>query len=363
MPHLAEAASTQLVQILDPDGCLVADPPRISKADLVKMYETMALLRVLDERMMNLQRQGRIGFYGACTGQEAAVVGSGAAISRTDWIFPALREGGVLLMRGLPLVKYISMVFGNSLDPSKGRQMPCHYFDKERHQISWSSCVGTQIPHAVGVAWAAKYLKDKVVAVAYMGDGATSQGDFHVAMNFAGVFHTPTIFFCQNNHWSISVPFARQTASQSIAVKAKAYGFPGIRVDGNDLMAVYKVTKEAVERARNGEGPTLIEAFTYRMGSHSSSDDPRMYRDEKEVEIWAKKDPILRFRIYLESENIWNEKKENSLKDKLQEEITIATKEAEALPMPLNNTLFEDVFSEKTWQLKEQENEFKDLLR
>ena len=360
MPQrLAEKTETSLIRILDDNGNLIMQPPKLPSKKLIEMYEYMLLLRVLDERMMNLQRQGRIGFYGACTGQEAAVVGSGAAILSSDWVFPALREGGVLLMRGFPLSKYVSMIFGNASDASKGRQMPCHYFDKEKHQISWSSCIGTQIPHAVGAAWAAKYKKDDIIVMAYMGDGATSQGDFHVAMNFTGVLNTPTVFFCQNNQWSISVPVSRQTHSESIAIKAKAYGFPGVRVDGNDLLAVYQVTSEAVLRARRGDGPTLIEALTYRIGSHSSSDDPRLYRSEAEVKQWVKRDPIARMRAYLNLEKLWNDQKEAETKNRFNEEITIAIQEAETTSQPKVETLFDDVYKDKPWHLKEQEDELR----
>lgn len=358
MPQrLVEKAETPLIRILDERGHLIMQPPKLSSKKLIEMYEHMLLLRILDERMMNLQRQGRIGFYGACTGQEAAVVGSGAAILPSDWVFPALREGGILLMRGFPLSKYVSMVFGNANDASKGRQMPCHYFDKDRHQISWSSCIGTQIPHAVGAAWGAKYRKDDIIVMAYMGDGATSQSDFHVAMNFAGVLNTPTVFFCQNNQWSISLPVCRQTHSESIAIKANAYGFPGVRVDGNDILAVYQVTSEAVLRARRGDGPTLIEALTYRIGSHSSSDDPRLYRSEVEVEQWAKCDPVARMRTYLTSEKSWNDQKEAEAKSRFNEEITIAIQEAETTSLPNVETLFEDVYKNAPWHLKEQEDE------
>ncbi|HSE39303.1 MAG TPA: thiamine pyrophosphate-dependent dehydrogenase E1 component subunit alpha, partial [Acidobacteriota bacterium] len=189
--------------------------------------------------MLTLQRQGRIGFYGTATGEEAAVIGSAFALKPDDWIFPALRQGGAALLRGYPLVEYISQCMGNAADKTKGRQMPSHYCSRPANFVSWSSCIGTQIPHAVGAAWAMKIQGHKNVAVAYMGDGATSQGDFHVAMNFAGVFKVPVVFFCQNNQWSISVNIKQQTASETISMKAEAYGFKGVTVDGNDVLAVY----------------------------------------------------------------------------------------------------------------------------
>ena len=243
----------------------------LGKEDLIRIYTEMLRLRILDQRMLTLQRQGRIGFYGTATGEEAAIIGSAFALGKDDWIFPALRQGGAALLRGYPLVEYISQCMGNAADKTKGRQMPSHYCYRPANFVSWSSCIGTQIPHAVGVAWAMKIRGDQNVAVAYMGDGATSQGDFHVAMNFAGVYKVPVVFFCQNNQWSISVNIKQQTASESIAIKAVAYGFEGVTVDGNDVLAVYSATKDAVDKARAGNGPALVEAVTYRMGAHSSS--------------------------------------------------------------------------------------------
>jgi pyruvate dehydrogenase E1 component alpha subunit len=243
----------------------------------------MVRLRLLDQRMLTLQRQGRIGFYGTATGEEAAIIGSAFALKPQDWIFPALRQGAAALLRGYPLVEYISQCMGNAADKTKGRQMPSHYCYRPANFVSWSSCIGTQLPHAVGAAWAMKIRKDPYIAIAYMGDGATSEGDFHVAMNFAGVFKVPVVFFCQNNQWSISVNIKSQTASESIAIKSQAYGFDGVQVDGNDVLAVYEATRQAADHARSGKGPLLIEAITYRMGAHSSSDDPRLYREDSEV--------------------------------------------------------------------------------
>src|SRR5262245_14664787 len=207
---------------------------------LLKMYRTMALIRVLDQRMLNLQRQGRIGFYGTATGQEAAVVGSAAALEDHDWIFPALREGGAALHRGYPLERLICQLIGNAGECSLGRQMPCHYSFREGGYVSVSSVIGTQIPQATGAAMAARIRKDPVVVMGYLGDGATSATDFHTALNFAAVFAAPVVFLCQNNQWAISVPFSKQTASEGVAVKAEAYGMPGVAVDGNDLAAVYQ---------------------------------------------------------------------------------------------------------------------------
>lgn len=328
-------------------------------ADLLRMYEQMLRLRLLDQRMLTLQRQGRVGFYGTATGEEAAVIGSAFALDKDDWIFPALRQGGAALLRGYPLVEYISQCIGNSLDKTKGRQMPSHYCSREANFVSWSSCIATQIPHAVGAAWAMKIKGDKNVAIAYMGDGATSEGDFHVAMNFAGVFKVPVVFFCQNNQWSISVNIKEQTASESIAVKAVAYGFQGTTVDGNDALAVYAATRAAVVSARAGNGPSLVEALTYRMGAHSSSDDPRLYRQDEEVEEWRRKDPIARFQKMLLAEGYWSDEQQSALEDRLNKEILDAVAEAEKAGPPPLESMFEDVYSTVLPHLQEQLEQLK----
>jgi pyruvate dehydrogenase E1 component alpha subunit len=336
---------------------------RMTDANLLSAYQSMLKIRTLDERMMTLQRQGRIGFYGTCSGQEAATIGSSMALEPTDWIFPALREAGVMLMRGYGLVPYLSQVFGNSGDPAKGRQMPSHQSSRSVNQVSWSSCIGSQITQATGAAMAAKYKKDGAVVMAYMGDGATSSVDFHTGLNFAGVFKAPVVFVCQNNHWSISIPTKGQTASESIAIKAQAYGFPGVKIDGNDVEAVYAAVSEAVARARRGGGPTLVECETYRMGAHSSSDDPTRYRDQKEVDAWAKRDPIERTYKALLARKAWSPEKDKSLREKLLEEINAAIKESEALPNPAVESLFEDVYAQPTWNLLEQKAELEAVLR
>jgi pyruvate dehydrogenase E1 component alpha subunit/2-oxoisovalerate dehydrogenase E1 component alpha subunit len=331
--------------------------PPVPRETLLRLYREMVRLRTLDERMMTLQRQGRVGFYGACTGQEAATLASAIALEPKDWIFPALREGGAMLLRGFPLVPYLCQVFGNSGDETKGRQMPSHMASKSVNQVSWSSCIGTQLPQAVGAAMAARIKGDRTVVAAYMGDGATSEGDFHVAMNFAGVFKPPVVFICQNNHWAISVPTAKQTASESIAIKAQAYGFSGVKVDGNDAIAVYLAVKEAVDKARTGGGPTLVECETYRIGAHSSSDDPTRYRDEKEVEQWRKRDPIDLMRGRLQSWGLWSATDEDSLKARVLEEVNAAIAEAEKKPDPPRESLFDDVYAVMPWSLREQREE------
>src|SRR5947209_5555128 len=333
------------------------ETPPIPREVLLRLYREMVRLRTLDDRMMTLQRQGRVGFYGACTGQEAATLASAIALEASDWIFPALREGGAMLLRGFPLVPYLCQVFGNSGDETKGRQMPSHMASKSVNQVSWSSCIGTQLPQAVGAAMAARIKGDRTVVAAYMGDGATSEGDFHVAMNFAGVFRPPVVFICQNNHWAISVPTSKQTASENIAVKAHAYGFPGVKVDGNDAVAVYLAVKDAVDRARNGGGPTLVECETYRIGAHSSSDDPTRYRDEREVEQWRKRDPVDLLRGRLQAWGMWSAREEDELRARVLDEVNAAIAEAETKPDPPRESLFDDVYVNAPWSLREQREE------
>lgn len=333
------------------------DAPPLPRETLLRLYREMVRLRTLDERMMTLQRQGRVGFYGACTGQEAATLASAIALLPSDWIFPALREGGAMLLRGFPLVPYLCQIFGNAGDETKGRQMPSHMASRSVNQVSWSSCIGTQLPQAVGAAMAARIKGDRTVVAAYLGDGATSEGDFHVAMNFAGVFKAPVVFICQNNHWAISVPTSRQTASENIAVKAQAYGFSGVRVDGNDAVAVYQAVQDAVDRARSGGGPALVECETYRIGAHSSSDDPTRYRDEKEVEQWKKRDPLELLRGRLQSWGLWSAREEDELRAKVLEEVNAAIAEAEKKPDPPRESLFDDVYRTLPWSLREQREE------
>ncbi len=349
-----------LLRVLDEEGGVdAAAAPQLSDQQLLEMYQHMRQIRVMEARMVMLQRQGRIGFYGSCSGQEAPPIATGFATQPTDWIFPALRESSVMLVRGFPLVKYIAQIYGNELDVLKGRQMPSHMSAREVNQVSWSSCIGPQIPQAVGAAWAAKIKGDKVVTVGFMGDGATSQPDFHNAINFAGVFKVPCVMICQNNHWSISVPTERQTASATIAVKAKAYGVPGVRVDGNDILACYAVIKEAVDRARAGLGPTFVECVTYRMGAHSTSDDPTRYRSDAEVEAWGKKDPVLRFRRFLLKKGLVSDAFDAELEAAFTTQLSAAIATVEAAQAPRADTLFDDVYAELPWHLREQQQELR----
>jgi pyruvate dehydrogenase E1 component alpha subunit/2-oxoisovalerate dehydrogenase E1 component alpha subunit len=359
---MAVRAEFQIFQILNEEGNTVRGIPELSPDRLLAVYQGMKTIRLLDEKMIGLQRQGRIGFYGASTGEEAAVIGSAEALKPEDWIFPALRQGGALLYRGFHLKDFISQVFGNSGDLHKGHQMPCHYSSRSFHHTAWSSCIATQLPHAVGAGYASKYLNETSVIFAYLGDGATSTADFHAALNFAGVFRVPVVFFCQNNQWAISVPLEKQTAVKFLSLKASAYGIPGICVDGNDVLACYHASKEAADKARKGAGPTFIEAVTFRVGAHTTSDDPKLYRDESMVEAWKKRDPILRMRKFLESEKLWNQKMEKDLDKKIADEIQDAIEKVESFPPPEVETLFEDTFLKKSWNLIEQEKDLNCIL-
>jgi pyruvate dehydrogenase E1 component alpha subunit/2-oxoisovalerate dehydrogenase E1 component alpha subunit len=336
-----------LYSVLRDDGGAEAETDPFLEADvLCAIHREMLRIRVLDERMLMRQRQGRVGFYGTITGQEATPIATAFATEKRDWIFPALREAAIMLVRGFPLDAWLAQVYGNEGDVLAGRQMPSHMSGRSVNQVSWSSCIGPQIPQAVGAAMAAKNRGDDVVTVGFMGDGATSEGDFHSAMIMATRFQPPCVLVCQNNHWSISVPTAKQTKSQTIAVKAHAYGMRGIRVDGNDVLAVYAALKKAVDDARAGNGPTFVECVTYRMGPHSSSDDPSRYRSDEEVEMWRKRDPIERFERYLARAEVLSADQASAVREELTEEVLAAIKRVEALSLPARRTLFEDVYRE-----------------
>jgi len=351
-----------MIRILNQSGVPVegAELPDLDRNDFLRLYRLMLFNRRVDERMTRLQRQGRIGFYVGAQGEEAAVIGAAYALSDQDWIVPCYREAGAAFVRGFPFREFLCQIFGNREDPAKGRQMPCHWGDPGRRLTSISSAVGSQIPHATGLAMAAQYREKDEVALVFFGDGATSEGDFHVACNFAGVFLAPVVFLCRNNQWAISIPLERQTASKNIAVKAEAYGFPGVQVDGNDVLAVYEATRKAVERARRGEGPTLIEALTYRQGAHTTSDDPKAYRDEAEVAEWIRKDPIKRFRKFITDSGFWSPDDDKRLEKEIRDEIRKTLKEVENLAPPELDSMFEDVFDRVPRHLREQQEKLMD---
>jgi pyruvate dehydrogenase E1 component alpha subunit len=332
--HLEPQFTVEHLSILDSDGNLdAALEPELPPEDLKRLYRAMLLGRRLDERMLKLQRQGRIGTFAPIKGQEASQIGSVSTLVPTDWMVPSFRETAALLWRGWPIEK-ILLFYAGYLE---GGQPP-----PDQRDLTIAIPVATQLPHAVGLAYAAQYRGDDAVVMAYCGDGATSEGDFHEALNFAGVWHVPVIFVVQNNQWAISVPLKKQTHSRTIAQKALAYGFPGIQVDGNDVLAVQVATREAVERARSGGGPTLVECVTYRLGVHTTADDPTKYRSEEEVKAWERKDPLTRFVAYLEKKNLL----EPGLEQAIDEEIArgVTAFEATAAADPLG--MFDHAYAE-----------------
>jgi pyruvate dehydrogenase E1 component alpha subunit len=350
-----------MISVLRSDGSLDPDhDPGLSDADVVALYRSLVETRTLDERFVALQRQGRIGFHVGSLGEEAAILGSAWAMRKQDWLFPCYREFGAALLRGLPFQKLVDNMFGNVNDTVKGRQMPCHYTCRSVGWASISSPVGTQITHAVGLAWAAKIRREDVASLVYFGDGATSSSDFHSGLNFAGVFKLPVVFLCRNNGWAISVPVERQTATRTFAEKAVAYGIEGVRVDGNDIFAVVSATKRAIERGLRGEGPTLIEAITYRMGGHSTSDDPNRYRESEALAAWAARDPIERLRSWLSDHGLWSDEQEKALGAEVDRRFREAVALAERTPPPPLESMFDDVYQNVPWHLAEQRAE---LLR
>jgi pyruvate dehydrogenase E1 component alpha subunit len=327
---------------------------KLSGADLQKIYELMATTRAADLKAFKLQRQGRMGTFAPSLGHEACQVGSAFAVQAKDWVFPYFRDLGTYVTLGLPLKYYYLYWMGNE----EGMHIPA-----DLNIFSISVPVGSHLPHAVGCAMAMKSKKPAAAAIAYFGDGATSEGDFSEALNFAGAFQTPNVFICVNNQYAISTPVRRQTAAKTIAQKALAFGFEGIQVDGNDALAMYAVTKEALEKASAGGGPTLIEAFTYRMGNHTTSDDATRYRSEDEVGEWAKRDPLERFKLYLKAKNLWDDSFESRVQKAADELINKAVAEAEDTPPPRPEDLFIHTYKEMPPKLVEQLSELRESLK
>ncbi|MHA1713990.1 MAG: pyruvate dehydrogenase (acetyl-transferring) E1 component subunit alpha [Candidatus Ranarchaeia archaeon] len=342
------------LQILDETGHITGDyVPDLSQADLKKLYELMVLTRVFDEKAISLQRQGRLGTYASIRGQEAISVGAGFMLRHDDWFFPAFRDYGTYFARDYPIVKLLLYWAGDE----RGGMIP-----PDQNIFTVPVPVGTQIPHAVGAAWTAKIRKLSYAVLVFCGDGATSKGDFHEGLNIAGVFQLPLIVIVQNNQWAISVPRTKQTAAETIAQKAIAYGIPGIQIDGNDIFAVIESTKNALYQARAGKGPTLIEAVTYRMGDHTTADDASRYRSDAELKKWKKRDPIRRLEKYLKSKKIIDSKYVNKVRKNAKSKIEAAVKEMEALPPPNPDSIFSYIYSRLPWFLEEQLQEFHDYL-
>jgi pyruvate dehydrogenase E1 component alpha subunit len=330
-------------------------PADLSPETLWAMFETMLKIRAYDERALKLQRSGRIGFCVTSRGEEGAQAATAAALNAEDWIFPSYRQVGCVMHRGLGFGPLVAQLFGNGHDRIQGRQMPCHYSFAEKRFVSISSVIGTQIIQAVGAAMAARIQKDHVVSVAFLGDGATSSNDFHSGMNLAGVMKAPVLFLCVNNQYAISLPVSKQTAAEALWKKGEAYGMPGVQVDGQDAIAIYRAVKTAADRARAGEGPTLIEVLTYRLDAHSSSDDASRYRDPAEAAPW--RDPLAVMREHLQAFGLWDEAQEAALLARIQAELNEAVQQAQAASPPDWATLFQDVTAEPSPGLKRQYQE------
>ena len=320
----------------------------LNDEQVLDMYRYMLLARKIDERMWLLNRAGKIPFVISCQGQEAIQVGAAFALDREkDWLCPYYRDMGMVLVFGQTAKELMLSAFAKAEDPnSGGRQMPGHFGDSRFRILSGSSPVTTQLPHAVGIGYAAKLEGKDLVVLTCCGEGSSNQGDFHEACNFAGVHNLPVIFLVQNNKYAISVPLKKQVAGGKVYKRAEGYGFPGVRVDGNDPLKVYEVVKKAVERARRGEGPTLIEAVAYRLVPHSSDDDDRSYRSREEVEEARKNDSLLLFRNYLVDAGILTEEKERELTERIVREVDEATEYAEAAPYPEPEDLYKHVYAE-----------------
>lgn len=345
-------------QILNENGEMVNAalcPPELTDEKIRELYEKMLFIRLADQKVLNMQRQGRMGTYPSVRGQEAIQVASASVLNPSDWMVPAFRETGALWMHGVPLKSIYLYWMGNEW----GSHVP-----ENINALPVSIPVGSHMLHAVGIGMAMKLKKSDQIAITYFGDGATSEGDFHEAMNFAGLYKTPTVFICQNNQFAISVPRHKQTASETLAEKAFVYGFEGVQVDGNDLLACYVVCKKAVEKARTEKLPTLIEAVTYRLSDHTTSDDATRYRDPVKHEEWKQKDPILRLQKYLAGKNLWSQEIEDQLTEKFNAEIQTVAEETEQAALTLNPAdIFDYTYAELPPHLKEQKEELLDFFK
>ncbi len=345
------------LQILDETGQVDQQlDPKIPAPDLKVLYRTMLKARMVDDRMYKLQAQGRMGTFPGVRGQEGCL-GYGYALGKDDWIVPAFRETAALFYRGAPVKNILQYFMGME---------EANVFPPENKILPIPIAIGSQTLHGTGLAWANQIKGDKGVVLIFFGDGGSSEGDFHEACNMAGIFGLPVVFVCINNHWAISVPRKTQSASDTLAQKALAYGFPGVQVDGNDFMATYVACKEALERARSGQGPTLIESVTYRLGAHTTADDPKRYRNEKEVEIWKPRDPLLRFKFYMEKNKLWTPAWQEELEKELAAEIEESVREAEVELHAVNPyEMFDHVYSELSPELiaqKEQALEYAEAV-
>ncbi|CAO2826725.1 unnamed protein product [Amaranthus hypochondriacus] len=339
--------------------------PFVNQELATRMYTSMIKLQIMDTYLYEAQRQGRFSFYMASNGEEAINIASAAALSSQDIIFPQYREPGLLLWRGYTIQECTNQCFGNKDDLGKGRQMPVHYGSSAHNFFTISSPIATQLPQAAGAAYSLKMDNNKdACVVAFMGDGCTSEGDFHAGMNFAAVMEVPIVFICRNNGYAISTPVQDQFRSDGIVVKGQAYGIRSIRVDGNDALAVYDVVRTAREMAITEQRPILIEALTYRVGHHSTSDDSTKYRPAEEIEHWkTNQNPITIFRRWIEKNGWWNEEADLEIRNKIKKEVMEAIQKAEKLEIPALRELFTDVYDQPTKDLVQQEMLLKDIIK
>ncbi|NVK42802.1 MAG: thiamine pyrophosphate-dependent dehydrogenase E1 component subunit alpha [Oceanospirillaceae bacterium] len=343
-------------QVLQQDGSIIpgAVVPELDQAEAGKIYRAMVFTRVLDERMLAAQRQGRVSFYLQSTGEEATTVGFAAALDDADMIMAQYREQGALAYRGFTADEFMNQLFGNDLDYGKGRQMPIHYGARDLHYMTISSPLATQIPQATGYAYGQKLAGDKRCTVTVFGEGAASEGDFHAALNMASVLRVPVIFLCRNNGYAISTPSSEQFAADGVAPRAVGYAMQAIRVDGNDVLAVIKAMQEARKIAVEHNEPVLVEAMSYRLAAHSSSDDPSGYRNKAEEDKWRAKDPILRLKNWLLSQGWWSEEQEKALYEELRQQVLEAMKRAQQRPPPPLDAMITDVYDRPTPLLQSQ---------
>ena len=336
-----------MFSLINPDGT-VRDRLPVTLEEMRALYADMVEARTYDTKCMAMQRQGRLATYAPFEGQEAAQIGAAAAIRSDDWVAGTYRDAALMWRAGYP---WDLLIAGRTGDERGGKP------PEGVNILPPSITVGGHMIHAVGLAWAERLQGSDRIALTSFGDGATSEGDFHEAMNFAAVFKTPTVFFCQNNQFAISHPRSEQTRATSIAAKADGYGMPGVEVDGNDVAAVLVAVREAAESARNGDGPALIEAVTYRLGPHTTSDDPGRYRDEAEADEWRERDPLIRIRILLDKAGGWTQEWQDELETRASASIEAAVESAEALPLPTVDEMFERMFAEPTGSLRQQQDE------
>ena len=332
-------------------------PDGLGEKDLIELYRWLVLLRTFDERAVALQRQGRIGTYALYWGEEGTQAGPLYACEESDWVFPSYRQNSIGILRGVKPSTVLSWWRGYGGE---------HGFWNPREHRVGPICVpiGTHLPHATGVSWAAKIRGEEVASLAWFGEGATSEGDFHEALNFAAVFKTATVFFCVNNQWAISTPVSKQTATKTIAEKAAAYAMPGVRVDGFDPIACWKVTKDALDRGRSGGGPTLIEAYCYRLGAHGTADDPRLYRDEAETDRWKPLEPLSRMGSFLNRQGVLDTEQEEAIRAEAKQTIADAVAEMESIKQPGRSILFDYVYaSGRPWSFDEGLAELKSVER